>query len=196
MREPLVDDYAKTNDDSPDKAQLTPKKREPGPLMANTADEVKRIYDANKVKKAEAKLNTTDDITKLLREFFDPNEIVLRLNLYKDRINTSRRRGAIPLHAFYLNAPPNDRLAYLFDIPEPDHKGGQTLKSMSRSRSRSPQRLERSVKQKDKKKIPTQAEIMIKAFVDRHNDKEKEKEASLRKEAELNELKARGELAK
>lgn len=47
-------------------------------------------------------------------------EIILRLNIYKDRISSSRRRGAVPLHAFYLNAPQNDRLAYLFDVQEPE----------------------------------------------------------------------------
>ena len=102
--------------------------------MANTADEVKRLYDAHKGARAESTIRTSESkLPQLLAEFFGPHEVVLRLNLYKDRINTSRRRGAVPLHAFYLNAPPNDRLAYLFDIPEPEKKRPRTAYDTKKS---------------------------------------------------------------
>lgn len=166
--------------------------------MASTAAEVSRLYAANRVKRAQSKLDVgEDEISKLIGEFFDPDEKVLRLNLYKDRINTSRRRGAIPLHAFYLNAPPNDRLAYLFDIPEPDKKSKTMKYDRSRSRSTSPPRLSSTVNQrKDKKRVPTEAERVINTFVERHNDEQRKQEEAARKEAELKEKKARGQLAK
>lgn len=64
-----------------------------------------------------------EKINLLLDQFYNPFEVVLRLNLYKDRINTSKRRAAgVPLHAFYMNVPQSERLAYLFDIHEPDKR--------------------------------------------------------------------------
>jgi hypothetical protein len=85
----------------------------------------------------------------LLDQFYNPFEVVLRLNLYKDRINTSKRRAAgVPLHAFYLNVSENERLAYLFDIYEPDKR-----------------KLRETVGQKDKEENWSEAKKAINAFV-------------------------------
>lgn len=115
VKEELVHDDINEEDAGPDASQASKKKRKPGPLMASTPQEVGRLFDRNR---GQAAIKISGDISKLLAEFFDPYEAVLRLNIYKDRINTSKRRGAVPLHAFYLNTPPNDRLAFLFEIPD------------------------------------------------------------------------------
>jgi len=104
---------------APEEPKATPKKkRKQQPLMANSEAEVRDIYFSNK-ERAEAKVKMTDnELAKVLKDFFQADEVVRRLELYKDRINTSRRRGAITLYSFYLNTLPHDRLAYLFSLPD------------------------------------------------------------------------------
>ena len=88
----------------------------------------------------------------LLTQFYNPYEVVLRLNIYKDKINISKRRAAgIPLHAFYLNVSQNDRLAYLFDIDEPDKKKLRTTSTIGL---------------KDKDEYLTEAQKAINAFIE------------------------------
>lgn len=162
IREELVDPEINEAEDHPEETRASQKKRKPGPLMANTAEEVSRIFDRNKGQAGKTEMG---DVQKLLAEFFDPYEVVLRLNIYKDRINTSRRRGDVPLHAFYLNTPPNDRLAFLFDIPEPPE-----FKRLSR---------QSGAKEKEK----TAAAKVIAAFVEGKQKEFEERQAAEKKAA-------------
>lgn len=121
IREAMEDESAKQKDSQLEEDEPAPKKRKQGPLMANTLQEVTKIFEMRKAT-AGKKLHNAK-VSMLLNQFYDPYEVVLRLNLYKDRINTSKRRAAgVPLHAFYLNVSQNERLAYLFDIHEPEKK--------------------------------------------------------------------------
>lgn len=121
VREEMVDETAteKKNDSQIEEEKA--KKKKPGLLMANTLREVGSVFEKRRAL-APSKLHNSN-VSMLLSQFFDPYEVVLRLNIYKDRINTSKRRAqGVPLHAFYLNVSQNERLAYLFDIDEPEKK--------------------------------------------------------------------------
>ena len=99
----MIDDDVTHADSAMDDSQAPPRKRKSGPLMANTLEEVDRLYNRNRAR-AERTLSGGDPKA-LLADFYRPQEIVLRLDLYRCRINTSRARGSVPLHAFYLSAP-------------------------------------------------------------------------------------------
>ena len=53
----------------------------------------------------------------LVREFFSDENLMRRLVLYRDEINKSRRRGAVPERAFYKSCLPEDRLYNMFNQP-------------------------------------------------------------------------------
>ena len=117
----MVDETAKQSEKDAEEGEPAPKKRKQESLMANTKQEVDRLFKERRPTLGKKLHN--EKINLLLDQFYNPFEVVLRLNLYKDRINTSRRRAAgVPLHAFYLNVSQNERLAYLFDIDEPDKR--------------------------------------------------------------------------
>lgn len=120
--------------------------------MANTKKEVDRLFKERKPTLGKKLHN--ENINLLLNEFYDPHDMVLRLNLYKDRINTSKRRAAgVPLHAFYMNVPQAERLAYLFDIYEPDKRN-----------------LRVTVASKDNEENQSEAKKAITAFVKKMED--------------------------
>lgn len=121
VREEMVDETAAEKKTESQIEEEKAKKKKPGLLMANTLREVSSVFEKRRAL-APSKLHN-GNVTMLLSQFFDPYEVVLRLNIYKDRINTSKRRAqGVPLHAFYLNVSQNERLAYLFDIDEPEKK--------------------------------------------------------------------------
>jgi hypothetical protein len=51
---------------------------------------------------------TDNEVSSLLSEFFQPENIVRRILYYRDHINKSERRGKITLHSFYINTLAED----------------------------------------------------------------------------------------
>lgn len=83
-------------------------------------DHVKRVYQANKDM---AKLNIPGGdqaVTRKLNEFFSRDNMVLRLALYKDRVNKSRRKGDVTLLVYYINCKPDERLNNFFAMRDKD----------------------------------------------------------------------------
>lgn len=121
VREEMIDEVANEKKSESQIEEEKLKKKKPGLLMANTHREVGSIFEKRRAL-APSKLHN-NNVSMLLNQFYDSYEVVLRLNIYKDKINTSKRRAqGVPLHAFYLNVSQNERLAYLFDIEEPEKK--------------------------------------------------------------------------
>ena len=148
--EPMVDETAKQSEKDGEEEEA-PKKRKQEPLMANTKQEVAKVFQERKMTLGK-KLNNEKAVNLLLDQFYNPFEVVLRLNLYKDRINTSKRRAAgVPLHAFYMNVPQNERMAYLFDIHEPDTRKlkNDTLKDQEENWSEAKKAITAFVKIKE-----------------------------------------------
>ena len=77
-------------------------------------DHVKQVYQANKDM---AKLNIPGGdqaVTRKINEFFNRDNMVLRLALFKDRVNKSRRKGDVTLLVYYINCKPDERLNNFF----------------------------------------------------------------------------------
>lgn len=51
----------------------------------------------------------------LLNEFFNMDNLAIRLIIYKDTINKSKRKANVPLQTFYVNIPYYERLVHMFD---------------------------------------------------------------------------------
>ena len=56
------------------------------------------------------------EANRLLRSFFEPENIVRRILYYRDHINKSERRGQITLHSFFLNTILEDQQLYMFYV--------------------------------------------------------------------------------
>lgn len=56
------------------------------------------------------------EANRLLRSFFEPENIVRRILYYRDHINKSERRGQITLHSFFLNTILEDQQLFMFYV--------------------------------------------------------------------------------
>ena len=59
-------------------------------------------------------------MTRKLNEFFSRDNMILRLALYKDRVNKSRRKGDVTLLVYYINCKPEERLNNFFALRDKD----------------------------------------------------------------------------
>ena len=65
------------------------------------------------------KLKSDDStVRKNLEKFFASDQMVLRLALYKDRVNKSRRKGDVTLLVYYINCKPEERLHNFFAMKD------------------------------------------------------------------------------
>mmetsp|Transcript_33677 Transcript_33677/g.52018 ORF Transcript_33677/g.52018 Transcript_33677/m.52018 type:complete len:369 (-) Transcript_33677:3302-4408(-) len=81
--------------------------------MTNEVPKILSYYEQNKGRCSKQIRGGETGARSLLTSFFSDANVILRLQLYRDKINTSRRRGDVPLLAFYINIQPEDRLYYL-----------------------------------------------------------------------------------
>ncbi len=104
--------------------------------MTNEPAKILSYYEQNKDRCSKQIRGGETGARSLLTSFFSDANVILRLQLYRDKINTSRRRGDVPLLAFYINIQPEDRLYYMI------HKKKVTNK---RSEAEAPGKKERSM---------------------------------------------------
>ena len=52
-----------------------------------------------------------------MNDFFSNSNTVLRLVLYKDKINKSKRKGSVPLQQFYINMLYDEKIIYMVYKP-------------------------------------------------------------------------------
>jgi len=104
--------------------------------LTNDPDEIIRIYQENKTRCRTSIAGGETEAARIINDFFSNGNTVLRLVLYKDVINKSKRKGAVPLQQFYINMLNEEKLTYmvykpskpmmeLVDKPKYDEKGNR-----------------------------------------------------------------------
>ena len=81
--------------------------------FTNDKDEIKEIYEKNKQRARETISGGPSLVAKIVDAFFDDENTILRLELYRHYINKSKRKGSVPLLQFYINMLSEERLIHM-----------------------------------------------------------------------------------
>ena len=77
--------------------------------LTNEKNEILKIYRENSSSHNVQIAGGEAQITKALDDFFKDENIVMRLILFKDKINKSKRKAEMPLNVFYINMTPDEK---------------------------------------------------------------------------------------
>ena len=81
--------------------------------FTNDKSEIKEIYEKNKQRARETISGGPSLVAKVVDDFFDDENTILRLELYRHYINKSKRKGSVPLLQFYINMLAEERLIHM-----------------------------------------------------------------------------------
>ena len=81
--------------------------------MTNDVAKIVRLYRENRARAGLEIAGGEAYVDQILNDFFSLPNTVLRLCLYKEKLNKSARKGEVPLFQFYLNMSKEERLVFM-----------------------------------------------------------------------------------
>lgn len=90
--------------------------------MTNDPIKIIKIYRENKNRMKNMVDGGESEVNRIIHDFFSKDNCVLRLLLYKDRVNKSKRKTEVPLYQFYVSMLPEEKLIYMVSLPNNEVK--------------------------------------------------------------------------